>query len=163
VKVSGFLSSKWLILFMRLALGGLFVAAGFLKIVDPGKFAISVANYRLLPHELINLVAIMLPWIELVAGLFLVFGVWTRASAVLISGMTAAFMVAIVTALARGLDIECGCFGTVGGRKGGLITLAQDVVLLAFGILLIRRHPAKPVEQSDPGIAIPSPSGESAG
>jgi putative oxidoreductase len=158
VKFFRFLSSKWFTIVLRLVLGGVFIAAGGLKIFDPAGFAVSVANYRLVPHDLINLVAITLPWIEVLAGLFLVFGFWTRASAVLISGMTAVFMVAIVTALARGLDIECGCFGTVGGRQSGLVTLGQDVVLLACGLWLIRKHPAKPPEQLEAGIGFTTPS-----
>jgi putative oxidoreductase len=154
VKIRTLLSSNWSTLFLRLVLGGLFVAAGRLKVTDPGKFAISVDNYRLVPHDLVNLVAITLPSIEVLAGLFLIFGFWTRASAVLITGMTAVFVVAIVTALARGLDIECGCFATVGGRKAGLITLAQDALLLFIGFVLIRRHPAKTTTQFDyaPGV-----------
>jgi hypothetical protein len=95
-----------------------------------------VGNYRLLPHELINLAAITLPSIEVAAGLLLVTGPWVRGSAMVLTGLSGVFFFAIVSALARGLNIECGCFGTVGGRKVGLTSLALDVALLGLAVWL---------------------------
>ena len=112
---------------MRIFLGGFYLVAGAVKSLDPGKFAEAVANYRILPHDLINLVAITLPWIEVVAGLFLIAGIWFKASAWLINAMTVVFIAAIASAVARGLSIECGCFGTVGGREVGFNAIAEDV------------------------------------
>ena len=117
-------------------LGGLFLWACSLKILDPKEFATSVANYRLVPYPLINLVAITVPWVEVVAGLFLVLQRWVRASALVMTGMTAAFFVFIVSALARGLNIECGCFGTVGGHNIGLSNLVIDSAMLAMALWL---------------------------
>ena len=127
---------NWL---LRFLVGGAFVLAGVLKIAAPAKFAIDVSNYRLLPHELINLVAIVLPWIEVVAGGFVLAGIWLRASALLITSMTVVFFLAIVSALARGLNIECGCFGTVGGKHVGLVNLAIDSTLFCLAALLAKR------------------------
>ena len=126
-------------LLARLFLGGVYVVAGALKVMDPGKFAESVENFRMLPHEFINVVAITLPWIEIVAGLFLVLGLWWVASAWLINLMTVAFIGAIASAVARGLSIDCGCFGTVGGRKTGLTAIAEDLALLACGVWVLWR------------------------
>lgn len=120
-------------------LGGLFLWAGSLKIFDPKEFATAVANYRLVPYPLINLVAITVPWVEVVAGLFLVLQRWVRASALVMAGMTAAFFVFIVSALARGLNIECGCFGTLGGHRIGFTNLAIDAALLAMALWLCCR------------------------
>ena len=97
--------TRWANLLLRAFLGGFYVVAGALKIPNPGKFAEAVGNYRLLPHSLINLVAITLPPIEVVAGLFLIFGLWRRASAWLINLMTLVFIAAISSAVARGLSI----------------------------------------------------------
>jgi uncharacterized membrane protein YphA (DoxX/SURF4 family) len=139
-------------LLARLFLGGVYVVAGALKVLDPGKFAESVANFRLLPYELINVVAITLPWIEIVAGLFLILGLWWVASAWLINLMTVAFIGAIASAVARGLSIDCGCFGTVGGRKTGLTAIAEDLLLLACGVWVLwqaRARNARPAPEPE--------------
>jgi putative oxidoreductase len=113
---------------LRLAVGGAFVAAGVLKIADPAKFALDVDNYRLAPHAMINLIAILIPWIEVTAGSFVLAGIWLRAAALVITSLTVMFFFVIVSALARGLNIECGCFGTVGGKHIGLVNLAIDAL-----------------------------------
>lgn len=127
---------NWL---LRLAVGGSFVLAAGLKIVDPAKFAVDVGNYRLVPHELNNLVAIIVPWVEMVAGLAVIFGIWLRAAALVITGLTTMFFFVILSALARGLNMECGCFGTVGGQHVGLVNLAIDSTLFFLAITLVLR------------------------
>ena len=133
---------------LRLLVGGAFVFAGALKIADPAKFAVDVSNYRLVPHELINLVAILVPWIEVTAGSFVLAAIWLRAAALVITSLTVMFFAVIVSALARGLNIECGCFGTVGGKHVGLVNLAIDSTLFFLAALLFRRskdYPAKEI------------------
>ena len=132
-------AEKLLNIALRLILGGIFVYAGVLKIYEPGKFAVDIANYRIVPHDLINLFAITLPWVEVLGGLFLIFGIWLRASALVVLAMTAMFFLAISSALARGLNIECGCFGTVGARRIGLTSLAFDSALLCMAAWLTWR------------------------
>ena len=124
---------------LRLLVGGAFVVAGALKVADPAKFALDVSHYRLVPYELINLVAILLPWIEITSGLFVLAGIWLRAAALVITSLTVVFLVLIVSALARGLNIECGCFGTVGGKHIGLVNLVIDSALLVLSALLVKR------------------------
>jgi uncharacterized membrane protein YphA (DoxX/SURF4 family) len=133
---------------LRLLVGGAFVFAGVLKIADPAKFALDVSNYRLVPHEMINLVAILIPWIEITAGSFVLAGIWLRAAALVITSLTVMFFAVIVSALARGLNIECGCFGTMGGKHIGLVNLAIDSTLFFLAALLARRSrdcPAKEI------------------
>jgi len=124
---------------LRLVVGGAFVIAGALKVADPAKFALDVSHYRLVPHELINLVAILVPWIEITAGLFVLAGIWLRAAALVITSLTGLFFFVIASALSRGLNIECGCFGTVGGQHVGLVNLAIDATLFSLAALLARR------------------------
>lgn len=128
--------------FLRLFVGGGFFAAGLLKIIEPAQFAANIGNYRLLPHELVHLVAILLPWVEVVAGVFILSGVWVRPAAMLIWMLTVVFFLAITSALVRGLNIECGCFGTVGGRHIGLVNLAIDLFFMVGATLLVIFVPA---------------------
>jgi uncharacterized membrane protein YphA (DoxX/SURF4 family) len=132
---------------LRLLVGGAFVFAGALKIADPAKFAVDVSNYRLVPYELINLVAILVPWIEVTAGSFVLAGIWLRAATLAIISMTVMFFAVIVSALARGLNIECGCFGTVGGKHVGLVNLAIDATLFFLAALLARRSKDCPAKE----------------
>jgi len=132
---------------LRIIVGGAFVAAGALKVANPEKFALDVSNYRLLPAQMINLVAIFIPWIEITAGLFVLAGIWLRAAALVIASLTVVFFCIIVSALARGLNIECGCFGTVGGKHVGLMNLAIDTSLFLLAALLAWRTRARPANE----------------
>ena len=125
---------------LRLGLGGIFIVAGVIKIIDPAQFANDIANYRLLPYNLINLLAITLPWVEVVAGVLLITGPWKRASALAILLMMIVFLAAIGQATARGLNIKCGCFGTVEGRKVGVIALAEDAAMFVAALWLTWRE-----------------------
>ena len=95
---------------VRVYLGIVFIAASLYKIAEPHDFAVSIATYDILPLGLVNLMAILLPWIELICGITLITGWWTRASALCILGMMVMFVAAILIALARDLHMSCGCF-----------------------------------------------------
>ena len=126
----------------RLGLGGLFIYSAWVKIEDPGMFADSVGKYEVLPESLVGLFSLVMPMLELVAGIALVFTKWMREAALLISGMLALFMVALAQALARGLEISCGCFGvpSVGGRQEIVLALVRDMVLIVPAIWLMFRR-----------------------
>lgn len=94
----------------RLIVGFVFLVASLEKIVDPAAFALSIDNYQVLPAAAIPLLATVLPWIELLAGLALLAGVYRDGGALLAAGMMLVFIAAVTSALARGLDISCGCF-----------------------------------------------------
>ena len=104
-----------------------FVYASIHKILDPIAFAEAVNNYRILPAGLINLTALVLPWIELIAGTLLLLNVWVPGAALVVCGLLVIFTGAITLNMARGLDIACGCF-TTSSAKGGmnLLTLCRD-------------------------------------
>jgi len=130
------LSNKWLILAIRLILGETFIWASIDKIANPGGFALSIYNYRMLPHETINLMAIVMPWLELVTGILIIAGIFMRGSAFWIGLMLLVFIVALSSALARGLDIDCGCFSVEGGHGVDTGLLIRDI-LMFFGALVV--------------------------
>jgi len=130
----------------RWYLGWVFAVASIHKIADPAAFAMDVATYDILPLQLINVMAICLPWIELVAGIALITGVKSRAAAWLTTGMMIMFMVALVLALHKGLDMSCGCFASASMEEGDEIswkTVLRDSgwLLLSVYVLIFDKAP----------------------
>lgn len=95
----------------RLLLGAVFVAAGTAKIFHPGQFSTILSNYQILPGCLLNLTAIVLPWIETLIGLLLLCGLWLPGAVALADSLLVVFLLALASAAARRIDIDCGCFG----------------------------------------------------
>jgi uncharacterized membrane protein YphA (DoxX/SURF4 family) len=131
---------RWVALACRLGVGGVFLLACWDKLLHPQAFAETIHNYRMVPWALLHPWAHLLPVLEAVVGLALVLGVARRGAALVASGLTLVFIVAIASALARGLDISCGCFHTDGGHGVGLDLLVRDIALLAACLppLLVR-------------------------
>ena len=125
----------------RLGLGALFIYSALAKISAPYDFAFSVIRYRVLPDFTIGIFSLTMPMLELLAGLSMIFTKWLRESALLVTGMFAMFIVALVQALARGLEISCGCFDvpSVSEREEILIALIRDVVLVVPAAWLMFR------------------------
>ena len=103
---------SWLAMAARLYLGWVFVYACLHKIAHPGMFALDIATYDILPLSVINLMAITLPWVELFAGAMLIAGFRVRGASLAVAGMMVMFLVAIIIALDKGLDMACGCFAS---------------------------------------------------
>ena len=97
---------------VRVYIALVFITAGFPKIVTPHDFALSVATYQILPLPFINLFSIIIPWVELLAGILLLIGLWIKPSSLVIFGLMIMFIIALSIALAKGLDIKCGCFAS---------------------------------------------------
>ena len=126
-------------LLSRLFLGGIFVYASYDKIIHPVPFAEIVYNYQILPDALVNLVSLFLPWLELLVGLSLILGVWLPGSVLMCNVLLLFFFGTLVFNLARGLDIDCGCFTvSVGSSSGGhmLWYLFRDGLFLFVGLFL---------------------------
>jgi uncharacterized membrane protein YphA (DoxX/SURF4 family) len=121
--------NKSVLLVFRLVVGGVFIWAGLLKILDPLEFAQNIANYRVFSPALSLLAAIVLPWLEILCGVLVIFGIFRSASSLLLSGLLAAFLVLIMVTIFRGLDVDCGCFGSL-GRHVDYRLLLTDIVLL---------------------------------
>lgn len=134
----------WLSLAVRLYLGGLFVYASWHKIVHPELFALDVATYDILPLLLVNPMAIVLPYVELIAGVMLIVGFRARSGAILVLGMLCLFALALVLALANGLDVSCGCFASQTMEEDPItgMTLIRDLIwiLLAFYVLIFHQN-----------------------
>jgi putative oxidoreductase len=132
---TGFLTSRWLVGLCRIAVGVVFVIASLSKTGDPAAFATQVHHFRLAPLALENLIAVLLPWVELLAGLALVLAVHARAGAWLALAMMTAFTAAVAIAMARHLDISCGCFGTLDATRVGTTKLLENLVLTGAALV----------------------------
>jgi uncharacterized membrane protein YphA (DoxX/SURF4 family) len=134
------IAQPWLTLLARLILGGVLIAAGALKVGNLQKSAMAVRAYELLPVWMANLFGYVLPWIEIGIGLLLVLGALVKINGLLGALIMLAFIIAIAQAWARGLSIDCGCFG-----DGGVVdpedtkylsTIIRDIGLLGLGVFL---------------------------
>jgi uncharacterized membrane protein YphA (DoxX/SURF4 family) len=133
------LASPWLSIRVQIALGVIFVVAALPKIADPPSFAHMIYNYKLLPWSVINLAALVMPWIELLCGLALILGIWKETATAIIAAMLLMFIAAISINLARGNAIDCGCFDVTAAGKSIEERLADMrlVILRDLGMLLM--------------------------
>jgi uncharacterized membrane protein YphA (DoxX/SURF4 family) len=134
--------NRAVLLLFRVVVGGLFVYAGVLKIADPLGFAQDIENYRLVPRAIAFLTALFLPWVETLAGAALVVGLFKRTSAGLISVMLVMFIGLVAVTMARGLDVDCGCFGAL-GRKAGWTLLLEDALMLFMAVQVAFSRPSR--------------------
>jgi putative oxidoreductase len=138
--LTNIISNKYLVLAIRLVLGIVFIYAAIHKIAHPADFAQDIYNYRMLPHTFINLMALTLPWLEIICGVLIVVGVFTRGSALLIGFMLFVFIIAISFALLRGLDISCGCFSSGGENVGHGVAvdlLIRDILMFVGSLIVL--------------------------
>ncbi|MFL3052098.1 MAG: MauE/DoxX family redox-associated membrane protein [Candidatus Neomarinimicrobiota bacterium] len=134
-----------LVLISRLILGSVFIYASFDKIVNPGDFAKIVGNYHVLPFGIENLLAIILPWVEFIAGVCLIVGVMVDGATILVILMNIVFIFAITQALARGISVECGCFSVASdtGSAIGVKTILRDIGYLFLAYIVYYRKDHK--------------------
>jgi len=135
----------WITFGFRLILGGVLLVAGALKVTDPYGSATSVRAYQVLPIHLANFLGFVLPFIEIGIGIFLIAGIWVRLTSLAGAALMLVFVIAIAQAWARGISLDCGCFG-----KGGLLAsdklpvwnysveIARDIALALVGGYLFR-------------------------
>ena len=132
--------AKIIVALLRLGLGGVFVYAGALKIWNVQQFALDVHHFELTPWTVSLLVAVYLPWLEMLAGLALIARRLPLGASLAIAGMTLVFLVALGSAWARGLDISCGCFGKEeeATKTDFPQLMLRDGALLAVAVFLFR-------------------------
>lgn len=115
----------------RLVLGGTFIYASIDKILHPDQFAHIIYNYKLFPHFSITAIAVILPWFELISGLLLIAGIFTRTNAILQGLLLCMFIMALGINLIRDVDINCGCTSTDLSRSSNLLEMIfRDILLL---------------------------------
>jgi uncharacterized membrane protein YphA (DoxX/SURF4 family) len=123
--------------FTRLVMAGVFIYASIDKIIHPDLFAQAVYNYQVLPGYLVNLTALILPWLELTLGVCLLINRWMAGASALAAVLMALFVGMIIFNLARGLDISCGCFSAAPGDDPiTALTLVRDMLFLIFSLTL---------------------------
>ena len=123
-------AKSMVVLVCRLVVGGIFIFASLDKLQHPQAFALVIHHYRMVPYALLHPFAVYLPVLEFVVGAALVLGIQQRGAALVTLLLNLVFMIAISSALYRGLDISCGCFNTDGGHGVGLSLLWRDALLL---------------------------------
>jgi uncharacterized membrane protein YphA (DoxX/SURF4 family) len=132
-------NNSWIELAARWILGLTFVYSSIPKILSPDDFARIVYGYDLFPHVLINLIAIIIPFLQLVAGLALIAGFYPRSAAIIINVMLLAFTAALMINIIRGHEFDCGCFsaGQSGYAGSSEVTVARDILYFLCGMLII--------------------------
>ena len=124
-----------LIFIMRLLVGLVFIIASYDKIIDPAQFARDISNYHIIPFGLENLIAIILPWIELFLGLGIVIGIFIDGSSFLSGTLLVLFILLIFQAMLRGFNIECGC-GLKEGEMVGWSKIIENIILLGASYII---------------------------
>ncbi len=132
------LRNPWLELAARLILGATFIYASYHKILAPAEFAKVIYGYDLFPSGTINLIAVVIPFIELIAGTALIMGIYPRSAALIINTMLVFFILIISVNLIRGHEFDCGCFSVLTDRttNSPSFMLGRNLVLLAMGIYI---------------------------
>ncbi len=134
-------------LILRVIISLLFIYAGVEKINDPSTFATAIENYRLFPFPLINLLAVFFPWLEMFAGILLLFNTLPKENLALIFSLTLIFTFAVSIALIRGINIDCGCYGVLGAQKVGIQKIIENtLILIICAVLFFNSGKEEPVQ-----------------
>jgi len=131
------MDNDYLTMLSRLLIGGMYIAASFYKIIEPGSFAKSIWQYHMVPGSLINLMALILPWLEALIGLAIIFGLAYRGAIWWANLLLVVFIVALAATIVRGIDIDCGCFKAGKSATGpAWKALLFDLGAMLFGVQL---------------------------
>lgn len=122
---------------LRIILGGLFIYASLDSLWRPALFAKAIYNYHLLPDMLLHPAAILLPWVEMITGIMLIGNIFPRTSAAIQVMLLFVFTIAVTIAVARGLDINCGCFSLdENGTRTTIWKIGENVLLMILAIVV---------------------------
>jgi uncharacterized membrane protein YphA (DoxX/SURF4 family) len=128
---------------VAIIIGGLFIYAGAVKVIDPAEFARDIDNYKMLAWQVSVWMGFYLPWLEILCGLALIARVLYRGSVFVLTALMVLFIVITVIAKARGLDISCGCFGHASKYLSFAWHLVLDFLLLGGLVLLWKNAPPR--------------------
>lgn len=123
----------------RIVIAAVFVFAAVPKLVNPRLFAEAIANYHLVPDSISSIAASVMPVMEMVIAIALVIGVKERGAAVASALMLLVFAVAMTTTIARGINLDCGCFGAAAEAQVSWFTVARNVLLMLVSIFIALR------------------------
>ena len=129
---------RYLIVTTRIILGAVFLWASFGKILEPGDFARSISNYHIVPYGIENIIALILPWLELLIGMGLILGIMVDGSVQISAILLIMFILMIGQAMLRGFNIECGC-GLKEGEMIGLNKILENIVFLGGAYIVMQR------------------------
>jgi uncharacterized membrane protein YphA (DoxX/SURF4 family) len=129
---------------VRLGLAGLFLWTGSQKLVEPGAFAASIANYRVLPEALVGAAAVGLPVLELVVGVALLAPAYAQGAAVIVAALLAVFAVAMAQSKLRGIDLDCGCFGAGNESQVSWLKVTVNLCLAMLAVWTSRARLSLP-------------------
>jgi putative oxidoreductase len=140
--IQSILHNSWLELAARWILGLTFIYASYNKVLSPADFAKIIYGYDLFPASAINLIAIVLPFLELAAALALICGIYPRSAVIIVNVLLVAFIVLVSINLIRGHEFNCGCFALEdsGNQASSLSTVLRDIFYLALGIQVFLYH-----------------------
>ena len=128
---------RYLIVITRIILGAVFLWASFGKILEPGDFARSISNYHIVPFGIENIIALILPWLELLIGMGLILGIMVDGSVQISAILLIMFILMIGQAMLRGFNIECGC-GLKEGEMIGLNKILENIVFIGGAYIVMQ-------------------------
>ncbi len=125
------------LLALRVVVAGFFFASSITALQDPSELVESIGNYRMLPDSVIGPMAVGMPLLELLVGLALVSGVHARGASLVAAGMLVVFAIAMIQAIVRGIDLDCGCFGHVVETRVSWLTVLRNVALTIASLVVV--------------------------
>lgn len=131
------INNTYLLLAARIIVGLMFIIVGIGKISNATEFAKEIGNYGILPEQLLNIAAISVAWIELVVGLFFLFGVEIKSSGLIIFLLLFVFTSAIVIAMVKGLNINCGCYSNIASQKVGMPKVLENIGMMILVLIVL--------------------------
>ncbi|MCX6159386.1 MAG: DoxX family membrane protein [Ignavibacteriae bacterium] len=148
--MTNFLANKYFQISLRIILGVIFIYASVGKLFRPEDFAKAILRYEFLPVYFVNIMAIVMPWVEFFTGVLLITGIFKKASSLLAGISLIVFLTALISAFARGLDISCGCFSLEEtSTKGDIIyRIVQDVFMLAGAVIVYKFSDTKKAQET---------------
>lgn len=144
------LENKYLQIALRVILGIIFIYASAGKLFRAEDFAKSILRYEFLPIYFVNIMAIVMPWVEFITGILLILGIYKKASSMLASISLVVFLIALTSAFARGLDISCGCFSLeeTSTKDDIVYRIIQDIFMLIGAIVIYKFSDVKKKQET---------------
>lgn len=132
------LTSSGFVFVLRVFLGAMLVYSSLHKVQAPEGFAIAIRGYKMVPMAITNLFALSIAWGELLVGVLLLCGLFTRQAAAACFILLVTFTIAITTTIVRGIAVDCGCFSNEGGHQTGWALVIRNLFLIVASLMVLR-------------------------